>query len=313
MAFWEICRLAFRRMTGKPGDKKLWYRKLPVITLVLLLFVIIASIIFSLGYETINNLFGISPGNDVPLINPEIFSTPGHFIFRNLNFELLFGNILFFFLIYGVHLFVSSLNNAKEMEILASQKEKANIIAQYAALKNQIDPHFFFNSLSVLSSLIYENRDLSAEFISHMSKHYRYILETDEAKLVPLSRELENLGSYLYLMYARYPQSINLINGISEKTRSECMMLPHSLLMLVENVIKHNVFSPEDPVKIEIFDDEGYVIVRNRINRRKILKESTGIGLKNISRRYRLECNDDILVEEADDLFSVKLPKIIRK
>ena len=313
MLFWELSRLIFRRMTGQAGMKKAWYRRLSIVSLILFLSVIAGAVLFSWGYEILNNFFGISPGNDVPLINPEIFDTPGHVIFTNLNFELLFGIILFFFLIYGVHLFISSFNNAKEMELLAAEREKENIIAQYAALKNQIDPHFFFNSLSVLSSLIYENTDLSAEFISHLSKHYRYILETESTNLVSLSRELDNLDSYFYLMNIRYPDSIVKVCEISEQTRSECMMLPHSLLMLVENAIKHNMFSREDPFSIEITEEEEYIVVRNRINRRKVIRESTGIGLENIIKRYRIECKKEVLIEDSGNLFSVKLPKILEK
>jgi LytS/YehU family sensor histidine kinase len=199
------------------------------------------------------------------------------------------------------------------MELLAAEREKENIIAQYAALKNQIDPHFFFNSLSVLSSLIYENTDLSAEFISHLSKHYRYILETESTNLVSLSRELDNLDSYFYLMNIRYPDSIVKVCEISGQTRSECMMLPHSLLMLVENAIKHNMFSREDPFSIEITEEEEYIVVRNRINRRKVIRESTGIGLENIIKRYRIECKKEVLIEDSGNLFSVKLPKILEK
>jgi len=199
------------------------------------------------------------------------------------------------------------------MELLAAEREKENIIAQYAALKNQIDPHFFFNSLSVLSSLVYENTDLSAEFISHLSKHYRYILETESTNLVSLSRELDNLDSYFYLMNIRYPDSIVKVCEISGQTRSECMMLPHSLLMLVENAIKHNMFSREDPFSIEITEEEEYIVVRNRINRRKVIRESTGIGLENIIKRYRIECKKEVGIEDSGNLFSVKLPKILEK
>jgi sensor histidine kinase YesM len=310
MGFWEACRFVFNRLTGQPKEKKAWYGRLSLVTVILIVLVTLGSIIFSRGYTFMDHFFGISPGNDVPLINPVIFNTSGHLIFRNLNPELLFGFILFFFLVYGTHLFISSVKNAKEMELLAAEKEKENIKAQYAALKNQIDPHFFFNSLSVLSSLIHENTNQSAEYISHMSKHYRYILETNNTNLVTLSRELDYLDSYLYMMNTRYPDCIRLICDIQERTKSECKVLPHTLLMLVENAIKHNMFSREDPIEIEIFEADRYIIVRNKINRREQVRDSTGIGLQNISKRYRIESKKDVVIEESGDHFVVKLPKI---
>ena len=117
------------------------------------------------------------------------------------------------------------------MEVTAAQQKKERITAQYAALKNQIDPHFFFNSLRVLSSLIYENTELSAEYISHLSKHYRHILEINSDSLVTLDTELENLDSYYFLIKIRHQDHISLLVNLSEHTRSKGKILPHSFLV----------------------------------------------------------------------------------
>lgn len=310
MVFWEVCRFILKKLNGLNKEKKKRNHRFLIVPLILLFCVSLCSVIFNWGYTLINQIFGISAGSDLPLINPEIFKTPGHLLYRNLNPELLFGFILFFFLVYGAHLIISSVRNAKDMELLAAEKERENLSAQYTALKNQIDPHFFFNSLSVLSSLIYENTELSAEYISHMSKHYRYILETSDTNLVSLSREMDYLDSYFYMMNIRYPDSIVLVTKISDHTKSECKILPHTLLMLVENAIKHNMFSREDPCQIDLHEDDKYIIVSNKIKKRKQLRESTGIGLQNIRKRYRFESNREVLIEESEDHFVVKLPKI---
>ena len=198
----------------------------------------------------------------------------------------------------------------KELELIAAQQKKESITAQYNALKNQIDPHFFFNSLSVLSSLIYESTELSAAYISHLSKHYRYILEMNSDDLLAVEKELEYLESYLFLLNIRHPECIFLSIKLSDTTRSKCKVLPHSLQMLVENAVKHNVFKKENPLIIEIDEEAENLIIRNKVNRRKLLNDSTGIGLQNIKKRYAFESKKEVIFGETDQMFVVKLPKL---
>jgi len=194
--------------------------------------------------------------------------------------------------------------------VISAQQKKESIAARYSALKNQIDPHFFFNSLSILSSLIYESTELSATYISHLSKHYRYILEMNSDSLVTVGKELEHLDSYFFLIRIRHQDYIGLSVELSERTKSKCKILPHSLIMLVENAVKHNIFKKDNQLIIEILEDDDFIVVRNNINKRRLLNESTGIGLQNISKRYAIESNQDVLIEESDNYFVVKLPKI---
>lgn len=310
MLFWEACSFFYNKLIRNSQDKKKWYRRFSFVTTVLLLLVITGSMIFSWGYSLMDNLFGIAITEDVPFLNPDLFGSFDILKSININPELLFGFILFFILVYGTHIFITSVKNIKELEVAAARQKKESITAQYAALKNQVDPHFFFNSLSVLSSLIYENTDLSAEYISNLAKHYRYILETNTDNVVTVEKELEILDSYYFLIKIRYQDLINLLVKLSAQTRSSCKILPHSLLMLAENAVKHNVFTKDNLLAIEIFEDEEYIIVRNNISRRKLLQESTGIGLKNIRKRYALESKKEVLIEESVNYFVVKLPKI---
>ncbi|HBC79404.1 MAG TPA: hypothetical protein DCZ51_12280 [Bacteroidales bacterium] len=310
MLFWEACSLFYNRLVSNSQYKKIWYRRLSFVTLVLFLLVIAGSLIFNLGYTLMDHLFGVAGTQDVSFLNPEIFGSfdiPGSL---NLNPELLFGFILFFILVYGTHIFISSMKNVKEMEVAAALRKKESITAQYAALKNQIDPHFFFNSLSVLSSLIFEKSEISSDYISHLSKHYRYILETNTDNLIFVDKELDILDSYYFLIKMRYPEYIRLSVNLTEKTRLKCKILPHSLLMLVENAVKHNVFTKDNQLIVEIIENDGYIIVQNNINKRKLLQESTGIGLQNIRKRYAIESDKEVLIDVSDNYFVVRLPKL---
>ncbi len=310
MIFWEAGSYIYTKLLKFTPDKKIWYRRLLVVTLILLLFTILCAMIFNWGYFIFDYyLFG-KVWKDVHLINPEIFDTTDILDYIHVNPELLFGFILFFILVYGTHIFITSMKNVKEMEVIAAQQNKENITAQYNALKNQIDPHFFFNSLSVLSSLIYESTELSAAYISHLSKHYRYTLETNTDSLVTVGKELEYLESYFFLIKIRHEDYINFKVSLSERTRSTCKVLPYSLQMLVENAVKHNVYKKNSPLQIEILEDDDYLIIRNNLNKRRTMHESTGIGLENISKRYAIESKKEIMIEESRDHFTVKLPKL---
>ena len=311
MLIWEACSFIYNKLIRNALDKKTWYRKLSFVTLILLLFVIAGSVIFSWGYSLMDHYqFAIADTTDIPFLNPELFGSSDILGSININPELLFGFILFFILVYGTHIFITSMKNVKELEIIAAQQKKESIAARYAALRNQIDPHFFFNNLSVLSSLIYENTELSADYISHLSNHYRYILETNTDCLVTVGKELDYLNSYFFLIKIRHQDCITLSVIMSDHTRSKSKILPHSLLMLAENAVKHNSFTKDNQLVIEILEDNEYIIVRNNMNRRKLLQESTGIGLQNIRSRYVIESNKEVLIVESNNYFEVKLPKL---
>jgi sensor histidine kinase YesM len=311
MLFWEACSFIYNKLIRNTLDKKTWYRRLSFVSLILLLFVIAGSVIFNWGYTLMDHyLFAIADTADIPFLNPDLFTSSDILGSININPELLFGFILFFILVYGTHIFITSMKNVKELEMIAARQKKESIAARYAALKNQIDPHFFFNNLSVLASLIYESTELSADYISNLSKHYRYILETSTDSLVTVGKELEYLNSYFFLIKIRHQDSITLSVTLSDHTQSKLKILPHSLLMLAENAVKHNSFTKDNQLVIEILEDNEYIIVRNNMNKRRLLQESTGIGLQNIRNRYVIESSKEVIIEESSNYFVVKLPKL---
>lgn len=195
---------------------------------------------------------------------------------------------------------------ARELETTRLQKE--NITAQYRALKAQIEPHFLFNSLSVLSSLVYENADLSADFIVKLSKTLRYIIEKNKFNLVKLSEELKFLDAYFFLVKTRLEKGVFLINKLEDSFINTNYIPPVTLQLLVENAINHNAYNPHNPLKIIIEEKDGFIVVSNNLNPRELLKESTKQGLKNIAKRYSLIGEKEVEIRKTETDFIVKLP-----
>lgn len=201
-------------------------------------------------------------------------------------------------------------NHWKRERLLAEQLQKENFQAKYEVLKNQIDPHFFFNNLSVLTSLVYKNQDLAAEYINQLSKIYRYILEKRDEILVPLKDELTFLDSYFFLIRIRHENHINFSADLKPQTTHDFYLPPNTLQMLIENAIKHNQFSDNAPLHITISENDGFLIIKNTLKRRKLIEETSKLGLENIKNRYVLLSGKGILVDEEAGLFIVSLPKL---
>ncbi|TKT93594.1 histidine kinase [Dyadobacter frigoris] len=195
----------------------------------------------------------------------------------------------------------------KKSAIEAEQLKTQQYAQQYQTLKDQLNPHFLFNSLNVLSNLVYENPDTAARFIRQLSKIYRYVLEVQQEKLVKLSSEMEFAENFLSLQKIRFEEGLQYKINVNLKT--DFYLPPLSLQMLLENAIKHNIASMANPLFIEILLEGKQLIVKNNLQLKSSLsEESTGIGLSNIRKRYELLNNDQVLIEETNDFFIVKLP-----
>ncbi len=189
------------------------------------------------------------------------------------------------------------------------QKELAQ--SKFESLKDQIKPHFLFNSFSVLSTIIEDDPKLAVEFVSKLSKIYRYVLDTND-QIVSLNTELEYLNHYIFLLKTRHSNS--LFVNIQLDTEGEKYQVPIlSMQMLIENALKHNYFSKENPLEIEVFNEGNeYLVVRNNINKRSALEKPTKIGLDNINNRYQMLIDKSIQVSQEGGFFTVKLPLINR-
>ncbi len=184
--------------------------------------------------------------------------------------------------------------------------------AKFETLKSQIDPHFLFNSLNVLTSLIGENPKQAEKFTTKLSKVYRYVLEQKSKDLIELDEELHFAKTYMQLLKMRFENAVTF--EIPEKaSNSELKIIPLALQLLLENTIKHNVVSEENPLKVTITEEEGYLVVSNNFNPKTILEKGTKVGLKNIIDRYHLITLKKVLVEKSSNKFIVKLPLLRQK
>ena len=170
----------------------------------------------------------------------------------------------------------------KESQIVAKTES-----AKFESLKNQLDPHFLFNSLNVLTSLIDENPKQAEKFTTKLSKVYRYVLEHKDKDLIPLEDELRFAKSYMELLKMRFEDGVSF--AIPETVSNpELKIVPLSLQLLLENSVKHNVITSANPLEIKIYESDGFLVVENNINIKKSIEKSTKVGLKNINQRYSL-------------------------
>lgn len=197
----------------------------------------------------------------------------------------------------------NAVNTAREKELI----QKELIAAKFEGLKKQINPHFLFNSFSVLSSLVDEDPKKAVKFIAKLSDMYRYILENDENDLVTLEEEIAFLNDYIFLMKMRHLDGILVKNEIDIVEGTT--IPPMSLQILVENAVKHNSFSNEDPLLITLYNEgDQFVVVENKKKLKKEIVKSTGIGLKNLSNRMALSLKKGLEITEDSKEFKVKIP-----
>lgn len=182
------------------------------------------------------------------------------------------------------------------------------IATQYDSLKNQVNPHFLFNSLNALTSLVYDDQDKAVEFIRKLSQVYRYVLDTKDREVVKISEELDFLNSYMYLQKIRFEENLRFqIDLPGDVTRF--YTVPISLQMLLENAIKHNIVSQAKPLQITVGVEDDYLVIRNNLQE-KLHKDSTGIGLSNIRDRFGYMTSRPVIIEKSEEFFTVKLPLI---
>ena len=179
--------------------------------------------------------------------------------------------------------------------------------AKFESLKSQIDPHFLFNSLNVLTSLISENPRQAERFTTKLSKVYRYVLEQRNKELIPLSEELQFARTYMELLQMRFEDAIQF-DIPADASSEELKIVPLSLQLLLENAVKHNVVSSSKPLKLRIFEEDGALLIENNINPKEAIGKSTKVGLRNITDRYRLLTKRNVSITNDKQTFKVILP-----
>ncbi len=205
--------------------------------------------------------------------------------------------------IYLYHFFISW----RESLIQREKYKRDALSMQYETLKSYVNPHFLFNSLSVLSSLVEKDTQKSQQFIKQLSDIYRYVLEQKDKELVPLKVEFDFVKSFIDLNRIRHGENLK-VNINLEKI--DGYIIPLSLQILVENALKHNVISEEEPLKVSIFREKDYVVVRNNLQIKRTIGDSGGIGLETIQKRYEILSSLPLIVDRSNDFFTVKVPII---
>lgn len=242
-------------------------------------------------------------------------------IFENKSFMVFIANekfkyylisllvTLFISLIFHLIFFYKSFqeNKLKEQKIIAGTAS-----AKFESLKNQIDPHFLFNSLNVLSSLIEENPENAQKFTTSLSKIYRYVLEQKDKELVTVAEELAFAKTYMNLLKMRFEESITY-EVLDDFNDEDAKVVPLSLQLLLENTIKHNVVSEKKPLHIKITISNNELIVENNKQKKEVLQDRKGVGLQNIVNRYAILTKRNVLVEDTPQFFRIKLPILTKQ
>ncbi|WP_207429944.1 sensor histidine kinase [Sabulibacter ruber] len=216
------------------------------------------------------------------------------------------GAIISLFFYY----FVERERKIKQLQaehLRAEQLQKESYQAQLEALKNQVNPHFLFNSLNVLNSLIYVDQDKATQFLSQLSEVYRFLLDSSGKQLVPLKKELELVHAYIYLLKTRFGDNVQFTVKVPDAYQQ--LELPSTAVqMLLENAIKHNGSTPQKPLLISIFVADGKLAVKNNLQPRLDEVNSNKIGLKNIGTRYSYLTTQKVEIEQTEEAFTVRLP-----
>ena len=195
----------------------------------------------------------------------------------------------------------------KEQQVIAGTAS-----AKFESLKNQIDPHFLFNSLNVLNSLIEENPENAQKFTTSLSRIYRYVLEQKDKELVSVEEELAFARTYMDLLSMRFENSL-FYEVPKTLVKPEARVVPLSLQLLLENAIKHNTVSESKPLHIRIYEEGNYLVVENNFQKKEVLNPRRGVGLANIINRYHIVTNRKVVIDQNSDNFKVKLPILTQK
>jgi len=196
---------------------------------------------------------------------------------------------------------------AWKIALVNSEKLKTEMMAyKYESLRNQINPHFLFNSFNVLSDLVYADQAMAVKFINQLSDLFRYVLDSRDKELVPLSDELAFMQSYIYLLKTRFEDKLDL--KINLKAESDELIVPMTLQLLVENAVKHNEVSEAFPLQIRIRRNSDFLEVENSLRVKRVGEDSKNTGLKNIIQQFSYFTDRQIVVSDTDGKFLVRVP-----
>jgi hypothetical protein len=265
------------------------------------------------------------------IITTVLYTVPVVLVINYVNFIVISGNntdlfftgaslwqhIFYIILSFGISAFIHARGfmlqwkNSVKQESTKQEIVAKTETAKFESLKNQLDPHFLFNSLNVLTSLIGENPTQAERFTTKLSKVYRYVLEQRNKDLVPIAEELKFAKTYMELLGMRFEDAVkfNIPDSISNDALK---IVPLSLQLLLENAVKHNVVSSSKPLTINIYEEGNYLIIENNINPKEAIGKSTKVGLQNIADRYGLITDKGVKIANNNKTFKVSLPLLYK-
>jgi hypothetical protein len=290
--FFMIARLIFKELRPGIPAAELTRTVLSRFLLFMILCFVAALLSNILFFGTIDLLTGRDPAGSINTFFSRDFGSWS----KSTIGGLMFGAAIFIFIQW---------QDALKRE---QKLREENLIFQNQTLKNQVNPHFLFNSLNTLSGLIVVHPDSAERFILKLSSIYRYILENSSIDSVPLKSEIDFIYDYYFLHEIRDDGKIQLSIDVPFPERYH--ILPVSLQILVENAVKHNMATRDHPLTIQINIDDQFIIVRNNLQKMAVKMHSTGIGLSNLRERLRLSTGKALIVEETSDEFIVRVPLI---
>ncbi len=220
---------------------------------------------------------------------------------------------------FRINLFLHTINaiiyyntRFKDTVLEAEQLKTLTAESQFEALRNQIKPHFLFNSFNVLSGLVHQDPGLASDFIQQLSRVYRYLLYHHQEDLVSMGTELDFLESYIFLLHIRYGDALKVQVDVGITYREGYLVPPATLQLLVENAVKHNKVSRKDSLSINIFEQERFLVIHNNLQRKSRTGHRSGKGLQNIRLRYQHLVKKEIVIEQTEQYFIVRLPLILQ-
>ncbi|MCR9054694.1 sensor histidine kinase [Phaeodactylibacter xiamenensis] len=223
--------------------------------------------------------------------------------------SMIAGSLLIVALVGTIYESIYLYQNWKRTLLETEQLRREQVESQLEGLKNQVNPHFLFNSLNTLTYLIPEDQEKAVQFVQKLSRVYRYILEMKDKKLVTLAEELKFLHAYVFLVKERFGDNLQVELDVPEPAKA-MQVVPLSLQILFENAIKHNVIAKGKPLTVAVRVEGGNLVVVNKLQPKAQVMPGTGTGLANVRNRYRYFTNDPVSISADDGVFEVRLPML---
>jgi LytS/YehU family sensor histidine kinase len=223
--------------------------------------------------------------------------------------NLLLTVIILTFLINTIYEGFYLFNRLSETALETERYKKESIEAQYQNLTSRLNPHFLFNSLNTLTTVVEEDPKKAVNYIQELSVVYRYVLNSQKAQWSDLTAEIKFTQSYISLLKMRFEDNLIISLDIC-KEHQNYHILPMTIQLLMENAVKHNEISNTHPLEIKIFCEEDKLIVTNNKQKRNIMPSTTKVGLHNITERYKFLVNKEVVIEDKEESFTVKIPLV---